>query len=133
MTREEHLLTYLLEECVETAQRISKALRFGLDEVQPGQEMTNGERIVGEYCDILGVMGILQEEKILPPFNHYEHVMPKVEKVKKYMEYAEQCGTIEKPISFEEMCIINRIQLKGAQGVDGSKYFVDQDGYVHRL
>jgi hypothetical protein len=39
MTREQHLLTILAEECGEVVQRASKAIRFGLDESQPGQLM----------------------------------------------------------------------------------------------
>lgn len=45
MKRHEHLLSILAEECCEVGQRVSKALRFGLDEVQPGQDLSNAERI----------------------------------------------------------------------------------------
>jgi len=34
---EREVLTILMEECAEVIQRASKALRFGLDEVQPEQ------------------------------------------------------------------------------------------------
>ena len=34
MTREEHLLVVAMEECDEVSQRIAKALRFGLEQVQ---------------------------------------------------------------------------------------------------
>lgn len=55
MTRDEHLLTILAEECAEVAQRCSKALRFGIDEVQPGQGLDNRRRIEKEFNDLLGV------------------------------------------------------------------------------
>ena len=48
----EHLLTCLAEECDEVGQRVMKALRFGLDEIQPGQDFTNAERIVLELHDL---------------------------------------------------------------------------------
>ena len=69
MNRQEFLLTIMAEECVEVAQRISKALRFGLDEVQPGQEFKNSERILGEMMDLLAVAQMIEQEagvKLLP-------------------------------------------------------------------
>ena len=45
MTREEHLLTIVAEECNEVAQRATKALRFSLEEIEPGQEFSNRERL----------------------------------------------------------------------------------------
>jgi len=50
------LLTILAEECCEVGQRVSKALRFGVDEVQPGQPWCNGERIALELGDIEAVV-----------------------------------------------------------------------------
>lgn len=52
MTLDEHLLVCLAEECSEVVQRITKALGFGLDEVQPGQEFTNSQRIGQELIDV---------------------------------------------------------------------------------
>ena len=37
MNRQQHLMIRAMEECCELGQRISKALVFGLHEVQPGQ------------------------------------------------------------------------------------------------
>ena len=48
MTREEHLLTIVAEECNEVAQRATKALRFSLEEIEPGQEFSNRERLFQE-------------------------------------------------------------------------------------
>lgn len=47
------LLTILAEECCEVGQRVSKALRFGLMEIQPGQPLSNAERISEELGDLL--------------------------------------------------------------------------------
>lgn len=47
------LLTILAEECCEVGQRVSKALRFGLMEVQPGQPLSNADRISEELGDLL--------------------------------------------------------------------------------
>jgi len=54
------LLTLLSEECAEVIQRVTKALRFGLDEVQPGQHLTNAERILQEFADVQAVFAALE-------------------------------------------------------------------------
>ena len=48
-TKVDLLLDCLAEECAEVIQRVCKAQRFGLREVQPGQEMTNADRILYEF------------------------------------------------------------------------------------
>jgi NTP pyrophosphatase (non-canonical NTP hydrolase) len=52
MTRTEHLLSITAEECAEVAQRVTKAMRFGLTEIQPGQPFTNADRIMAEFNDL---------------------------------------------------------------------------------
>lgn len=93
MTEREHLLTILAEECAEVAQRASKALRFGDDEIQPGQQLTNLERIIDEVIDVVAVLSMLGIET-------YEFsitgVLRKKAKVRKYLDYAEQCGTLQR-------------------------------------
>ena len=66
MDHKEHLLTCLAEECTEVGQRVAKALRFGLAEIQAGQDLTNRERIAEEWRDLYAVANILIEEGILP-------------------------------------------------------------------
>lgn len=89
MNESEHLLCCLAEECAEVAQRVSKALRFGLDEVQPGQSLTNAERIVGELVDLNAVVVMLVTRMTIPPLpgaaGPYE---AKRAKVSKYLEYS---------------------------------------------
>lgn len=53
---ERELLEILHEECNEVGQRISKAMRFGLPEIQPDQLLKNSERIgheAGELQEVL--------------------------------------------------------------------------------
>lgn len=59
MNTEQYLLACLAEECGEVIQRIGKALRFGMDEIQPEQTLTNRERLQEELNDVLYIMGIL--------------------------------------------------------------------------
>lgn len=68
--RERELLTILIEECAEVQQRATKALRFGLSEIQPGQPLTNAERLAREVGDIqetvdrLASIGVLDLDEI---------------------------------------------------------------------
>jgi hypothetical protein len=97
VTRREHLLTLLAEECAEVAQRASKALRFGVDEIQPGQGDSNAIRIMDELEDIRVIVELLREEGVLPVGAiDYERFERKRAKVEKYIAYAkEKCGTIQ--------------------------------------
>lgn len=94
MNRQEHLLTILAEECAEVAQRASKALRFGLGEVQPGQELTNAERIVGELTDVFTVAMMLVDEGHLVLENQQDAEAAKRAKVEKFLQLSEQLGTL---------------------------------------
>lgn len=87
MTKTQHLLTILAEECAEVAQRASKAIRFGLHEVQPGQPDDNQFRLEVELADLLATaetLGLQVREA---------HKAAKKEKLAKYMEYAKEMGT----------------------------------------
>lgn len=104
MTRKEHLLTIAAEECNEVAQRISKALRFSLEEVQPGQDLTNAWRILQEFTDLYTVMLMLHEEGHLPscssghPLVNMNWAYAKKQKIEKFLEHSEANGTLEKEV-----------------------------------
>lgn len=94
MNRKEHLLTIVAEECAEVAHRASKAQRFGLEEVQDGQELTNAERIVEEFSQLYGVMCMLKKEGLVPRvFDSFE-ANKKMAKVEAYLDYSRKCGTL---------------------------------------
>lgn len=98
MTRTELLLTQLSEECNEVGQRASKAIRFGLDEIQKGQNLTNAERIIYEFIDLITVIEKLANENLLPnmqdvKFENYSHA--KHIKIEKWLKYSEDCGVLE--------------------------------------
>lgn len=65
MTREQYLLTKLAEECSETAHRASKAIVFGLDDVQKGQHKNNAERLLEKFAHIAAYMELLNDEKYI--------------------------------------------------------------------
>lgn len=94
MTLDEHLLTILGEECAEVAARISKALRFGLGEIQPGQPLTNAERIEVELDDLAGVVELLQQRGIMRGVDDRLRIEAKKAKVAHFVDYAIACGTV---------------------------------------
>jgi hypothetical protein len=88
MKREEHLLAIAAEECAEVAQRCSKALRFGMGEIQPGQSLTNRERIQQEYSDLASALEMLGIYALGSQMN------AKREKVEMFLRYSESLGTL---------------------------------------
>lgn len=97
MTETEHLLSCLAEECAEVSVRVSKALRFGLTEVQPGQGLTNSARIADELSDLAGVIEMLNARGALQwSTSKDEQVAVKIKKVTRFMAYARECGALER-------------------------------------
>lgn len=95
MTFQEHLLACLIEECAEVQQRATKALRFGLYEVQPEQEVNNVDRLVAEVTDLLGVLDLLQDNGVPVLSVQPLQIAEKKAKVLKFANYARDvCGTI---------------------------------------
>jgi hypothetical protein len=91
LTEQQYLLIQLAEECAEVTQRVCKALRFGMDEVQPGQELDNAERIDQEFTDLLTVHDELVERCELLP---QQPCKAKREKIAKYMDYSREQGVL---------------------------------------
>ena len=100
VTKTEHLLTCLGEECAEVLQRVSKALRFGLAEIQTGQSLTNAERLTYELCDLLSVAKLLIDSDLIPATDA-ELIGSKRKKLEAYIRYAEQCGTLKEAVNEE--------------------------------
>jgi hypothetical protein len=65
VTREEHLLTIIAEECVEIAKCATKSLRFGLDSCGPGQIDTNARLMCMECADLQAVLEMLSESNCM--------------------------------------------------------------------
>jgi hypothetical protein len=77
-----------MEECNEVYQRVCKALRFGLEEVQesnPNETNNNRKRIAYELSDLITVANLLH--KINPEY-HNEISNEKVAKLDKYYNYS---------------------------------------------
>lgn len=95
MTEDEHLLLCLAEECDEVGQRAMKALRFGLSEVQPGQPLSNADRIMEEAHDLLSVLAILQRRGVLPsPVLTNDRINAKQAKIARFMAISREQGVL---------------------------------------
>lgn len=94
MTRQEHLLVITMEECDETSQRASKALRFGLEEVQKGQDLNNAMRLIQEFNDLYAMMIMLYQEGMIPHVLDNSLIEKKKENVEKWLLHSEQEGRL---------------------------------------
>jgi hypothetical protein len=88
MTKEEHLLVILSEECSEVIKEVSKALRFGLLDIEPGQPDTNYKKIQYELNDLYAIVELLHEKKIISL--DFNRVLIEKKKIKmlKWLEYS---------------------------------------------
>lgn len=93
LNREQYILTLIQEECAELSQRASKALRFGLYEVQPGQELDNWERMREEYVDLFTSLYML-DWLIVDVSIEDDDVKAKMDKIKKYMQLSVDRGVL---------------------------------------
>ena len=99
MNKTEYLLTCLIEECAEVQKEATKALRFGLADKWE-HDTTPAERLYVELCDLLGVFETLSDENILQDNMVSVQEQPDVlikrkkTKIKKWMEYAVERGTL---------------------------------------
>lgn len=94
MKRQEHLLIILAEECAEVAQRASKALRFGLNEIEPGQLLTNHQRLCEEMSDLWAAADMLKLE------GDRERAIAKKHKVEEFLVRSRILGTLDEPLPY---------------------------------
>jgi len=89
-----------MEECDELSQRISKALIFGMHEVQVHKHqnphgLDNLERIYQEYMDLRAVLRMAGIEVLDSSVAAQEAERAKVQRVEGYLLYSKKCGTLE--------------------------------------
>lgn len=98
LTRTEYLLTLLSEESAEIIQRATKAQRFGLSEVQPGQDESNHLRLRNEVLDLFVVIEMLRAEGVELYNNRSNadiaYMKRKRETVEAFMRYSRECGCL---------------------------------------
>lgn len=96
MNVDEYILSRLSEECCEVGQRVSKALNFGMTEVQSGQDLNNDERIAEEMKDVISVAIILQRRGQLTSefMPTEEEIEAKLKRIKKYAKISVEQGCL---------------------------------------
>lgn len=97
LTEDQAILIQASEECCEVQHRISKALRFGLDEVQSGQSASNRERIEAEIVDLVCLLELMQKRGIITlpiPEVPYDLTKSKREKLRRYLAYSKELGIV---------------------------------------
>lgn len=89
------LLLQIAEEAAEVGQRAAKAARFGLGEIQPGQEKTNVRRLQEEILDLEAVIGMIPEvDESWPEGEVAAAFAAKRAKVEKFLEYSRSLGQL---------------------------------------
>jgi len=97
MTEQEYLLSVVIEECAEVQQRATKALRFGMDETQPGQPHDNATRFWGEVQDLQASLEMLATHRgMTEPASTREGLDAKKARVRHFMRYSESLGTLQR-------------------------------------
>lgn len=97
LNEEQYLQICCAEEAAEVAHRISKILRFGLNEVQPGQDKTNRTRLEDELVDFTAIVHLMGMKGIVN-MRHpdlQKSFEAKIDKVRKYMQYSRDRGILE--------------------------------------
>ncbi len=95
MKKHEIYLTCLSEECAEVAHRVSKALRFGLNEIEPEQNYSNAERIAKEINDLFVVVDLLESANLIPNLRTSESKAAKITKLADSFRYSKELKCFE--------------------------------------
>ena len=96
MNETQLLLIHLLEELSEAQKEITKALRFGLDDINPETHEKNAEAIVRELSDIQILLDELYSKNILDKEEQTERQKQrKQKKNEKWIEYSRLKGILK--------------------------------------
>ena len=78
------VMDILQEECAEVIQAVSKISRFGIDNFKPGKPKTNREHLEEELGDLLAMIDILVDMKIVDLDSLESAKLAKIDKLKKW-------------------------------------------------
>jgi len=84
------VMDILQEECAEVIQAVSKISRFGIDNYKPGKAKTNREHLEEELGDMLAMIDIMMELRVISLDNLEIAKKAKIEKLKKWSNIYEQ-------------------------------------------
>lgn len=96
MNKANYLLVCLAEECTEVGKNVAKALRFSIDDAEPGQDLTNGHRITKELIDLYAVVELLVTHGVIEDPKKFKTGMKmKKAKIAKWAEHSRAMGCLE--------------------------------------
>ena len=78
------VMDILQEECAEVIQAVSKCHRFGLDNLKPGKPKTNCQHLEEELGDLLAMVDILVDMRVVDLDNLESAKLAKIDKLKKW-------------------------------------------------
>jgi len=87
------IMGILQEECAEVIQAISKVNRFGLDNTKPGTEYTNREHLEEELGDLVGMINILCDTRLVDELMIKRAAEAKIQKLKEWSTIYENTKT----------------------------------------
>jgi len=93
LTREQHLLLKLSEECTEVGKVVHKAVLFGLDDGYPGTDRTNLDDLRHELNDLFAVVEMLYP--VIEWRIDSDAVKTKKAKVEHWIKYAQERGILD--------------------------------------
>lgn len=88
------ILAAVGEECGEVQQVVGKSTRFGIFDNPPTSELTNFDKLVDEFHDIVGAYVFLCQKIGRQTGIDDVKVDAKVERLKKYMQIAREQGSL---------------------------------------
>lgn len=80
--KEKEILLIAQEECAEVTQAISKIFRFGMDAKHPNEDRNNRQRLEEELGDLVCMIGLLINQKIVDEKNVEVAAEMKMKKLK---------------------------------------------------
>lgn len=94
MKKSDHLLVILMEECAEVSKVCAKALRFGLDDIEPGKQTPNRELLNHEMGDLMGAFRMLAEFGLVEPVAASQ-LDAKISRINKFFQYSRDRKRLE--------------------------------------
>jgi len=88
MTKQDHLLTILIEECSEVQKVACKCLRFGQNDANPATKVTNWDELTHEINDLLAIIKLLNIEE------DGNKQLRKSAKIGYWLEYSKEKGRL---------------------------------------
>jgi NTP pyrophosphatase (non-canonical NTP hydrolase) len=91
--KEKEIMLIAQEECAEVVQAISKCFRFGFSEKHPNEEMTNKQRLEEEVGDLLCMIQLMMDNRIVDKLSVDFAIDAKSEKIRKWSNIFDEENT----------------------------------------